>query len=217
MNWLTADLHLAHVNIIAYCDRPYASVSEMDNDLVQRWNEIVAPDDEVWVLGDVALGRLDDSLTYVTYLNGVKHLVPGNHDRMFKCHGVKWLHGAERYIAAGFADVLDDVIELDIGGNRAVTACHFPFAGEARDGWEDRFVDHRPVDCRQRLVHGHTHGKWRRNGRMIDVGVDAWGGYPVSFETAAALFAADEEQVAAAPWVHESQNRIINGTLLALL
>jgi len=213
MNWLTADLHLSHANIIAYCDRPYASVSEMDNDLVQRWNEVVAPDDEVWVLGDVALGRLDDSLLYVAYLNGTKHLVPGNHDRMFKCNGTKWANATKRYIDAGFADVLDDQIMLI---EPMLMACHFPFAGEARDGHEDRFVDHRPKDQGQLLVHGHTHGKWRRNGRMIDVGVDAWGGYPVSFETVAALFGADEDQVAAVPWVHGCQYRIQNATVLIL-
>jgi len=47
--WFTADLHLGHANIIRYCDRPYADVDVMDRDLVARWNDTVAPADEVWV------------------------------------------------------------------------------------------------------------------------------------------------------------------------
>ena len=199
-NWLTSDLHLGHVNIITYCDRPYASVDEMNDDLVRRWNEVIAHDDTVWVLGDVALGRLDDSLAYVAYLNGTKFLVPGNHDRMFKCSGTKWTNATQRYLDVGFTAVLDNETDLLVYTPWYVTACHFPFSGEARDGHEDRFVDHRPIDKGQRLVHGHTHGKWRRNGRMIDVGVDAWGGYPVSFESVIALFNASDERVGSVSW-----------------
>ena len=62
--WFSADLHFGHANIIRYCDRPFADVDEMNWRLVRRWNATVAPTDEVWVLGDVAMGRLDDSLPW---------------------------------------------------------------------------------------------------------------------------------------------------------
>lgn len=66
----TSDLHLGHVNIIRYCDRPFADVREMNDELIRRWNETVSSDDEVWVLGDVALGPIADSLALVERLAG---------------------------------------------------------------------------------------------------------------------------------------------------
>ena len=198
-SWLTSDLHLGHTNIIGYTNRPYRDAEEMNVGLVMRWNSNVKPDDEVWVLGDVALGRLEDSLAWVGSLGGTKHLLPGNHDRMFRCEGEKYARACQRYIDAGFVDVLGDSEVLYFGLTR-VLACHFPYRGDSKDGHEDRYSSHRPEDRGGFLVHGHTHGLWRRNGRMVDVGVDAWGGYPVAFETVAELFLSDDEHAEALPW-----------------
>lgn len=199
-DWLTSDLHFGHTNIIEYSNRPYANVEQMNDDLVRRWNERVADNDEVWVLGDICLGRLEISLMWVEQLKGIKHLVPGNHDRMFKCHGTKYAHACQKYLDAGFADVLDPIIRVKLP-SRDVLACHFPYAGDSREGHEDRFQDYRPADLGSYLLHGHTHGRWRKNGRMIDVGVDAWGGYPVSFDEVDACFWWGEGHAAALPWV----------------
>ena len=199
--WLTADLHLGHGNIITYAGRPYADVDEMNHDLIDRWNSKVAPDDEVWVLGDVAMGKLAETLPLVESLAGTKHLVTGNHDRMFGCQGTKYANAEQRYLDAGFADVLDPPLLLPlVGDEHAVMAHHFPYRGDSKEGHEDRYQDQRPRDNGRHLVHGHTHGLWRKNGRMVDVGVDAWGGYPVSFETVAELFASGVEHAGVLPW-----------------
>jgi calcineurin-like phosphoesterase family protein len=50
------------------------------------------------------------------------------------------------------------------------------------------------------LVHGHCHGRWRRNQRMIDVGVDAWGGRPVAAHEVAGLFLGDDEHAGVLTW-----------------
>ena len=83
---------------------------------------------------------------------------------------------------------------------QVVLACHFPYAGDSRDGYEDRYLEYRPKDRGGFLVHGHTHGRWRKNGRMVDVGVDAWGGRPVSFETVAALLTNGTDHEDVLPW-----------------
>ena len=62
MRYWTSDLHLSHANIIDFCNRPYDSVDEMNEDIIRIWNETVSNDDEVWVLGDLAMGRIRDSL-----------------------------------------------------------------------------------------------------------------------------------------------------------
>ncbi len=43
MRWWTADLHLGHTNIIGYTGRPFAETAEMDEWLVDAWNDAVAP------------------------------------------------------------------------------------------------------------------------------------------------------------------------------
>lgn len=192
--WFTSDLHLGHTNIIAYTNRPYASVDEMNGDLIDRWNSKVDPDDEVWVLGDVAMGKLTETLPLVELLNGTKNLVYGNHDRMFGCQGTKYANAVQRYLDAGFTHVMDPPLLLPlVGGERIVLVHHFPYRGDSKEGHEDRYQSERPKDEGRQLVHGHTHGLWRKNGRMIDVGVDAWGGYPVSFGDVADLFNSDED------------------------
>ena len=182
--WFTSDLHLGHANIIRYCDRPFSDVDEMDVALVERWNETVAPDDTVWVLGDVALGRISESLALVAQLNGTKLLLAGNHDRCWSGHARRAEGWTERYLGAGFAAVEQGSLKLTVG-NYSVLACHFPYRGDSHD--EDRYINERPIDMGEWLVHGHVHERWRQRGRMINVGSDAWNFRPVEAETLVAL------------------------------
>ena len=182
--WLTADLHLGHANIIRYCDRPFDTVADMDERLVDRWNERVADDDTVLVLGDVALGPISSSLGHVRRLAGRKVLVAGNHDRCWSGNGGKARAWHGRYLDAGFAEVHQGTIDVEVAGHR-VRAGHFPYEGDSHD--EDRFGSHRPEDDGRWLLHGHVHDRWRQRGRMVNVGVDAWDHRPVAEDEVAAL------------------------------
>lgn len=79
--WLISDTHFNHSNIIEYCDRPYKTTSEMDWDMVEKWNSVVKPNDHVYHLGDVYMkaskGYIENLLSQ---LNGKKRLILGNHD-----------------------------------------------------------------------------------------------------------------------------------------
>ena len=191
--WFTSDLHLGHSNIIRYCDRPFVDVKTMNQGLVDRWNDVVADDDIVWVLGDVAMGHITESLALIDRLKGRKHLVSGNHDRCFDADrrpnskAVAW---QGHYLDAGFAAVHRGEVQVQIAaasGGINVRACHFPFVGDS--GVEDRYLDHRPVDDGSWLLHGHVHERWRWHRRMINVGVDAWDYAPVPEATLAAIIA----------------------------
>jgi calcineurin-like phosphoesterase family protein len=175
--WFTSDLHLGHANIIRYCDRPFPDVDAMDRGLVARWNETVAADDVVWVLGDMAMGRIDESLLLIRELAGTKLLVPGNHDRCWPGRGEKSVEWVARYRDAGFAEILPAQVDLTIGGCPA-RACHFPYFGDSHD--EDRFEAHRPVDDGRLLLHGHVHTSWRVAGHQVNVGCDVWDYRPVA-------------------------------------
>jgi calcineurin-like phosphoesterase family protein len=182
--WFTADLHLGHENIIGYCDRPFANAQDMNQSLVEGWNDAVGTDDTVWVLGDVALGRISETLAMISDLNGRKLLVAGNHDRCWAGHGRRAEGWTERYLDAGFAEVHQGHVQLPVAG-REVLACHFPYHGDSRD--RDRYTEHRPADRGQWLLHGHVHERWRQQDRMINVGVDVWGYRPVSEQAIAEL------------------------------
>jgi calcineurin-like phosphoesterase family protein len=182
----TSDLHFGHANIIRYCHRPFADVETMDRALVDRWNAVVTADDEVWVLGDVAMGPIDHSLGLVRELAGRKVLVTGNHDRCWSGHGAKALPWVDRYREAGFDEILHGAVETTLGG-RDILCSHFPYRGDSHD--EERFLEHRPADTGKVLLHGHVHDRWRACDRQINVGVDVWDYRPVSDDEILAVIA----------------------------
>jgi calcineurin-like phosphoesterase family protein len=184
--WFTSDLHLGHVNIIGYCRRPFPDVSAMNEALIDRWNSVVQATDTVWVLGDVALGSIHDSLAEISRLHGRKLLLTGNHDRCWTAHGHKAHAWNARYVDAGFDEIHQGTVLVEIAGS-TVLANHFPYHGDSLDA--DRYLDHRPHDRGDWLLHGHVHERWRQRERMINVGVDVWNGTPVSGDQLAELIA----------------------------
>lgn len=184
--WFTSDMHFGHANIIRYSHRPFRDLDHMHAALIDRWNEVVQPEDTVWVLGDVAMGIIDESLAFVGRLNGRKLLLAGNHDRCWAFHGPKHEPWIERYEAAGFAEVHQGQMPFDLGG-QSVELCHFPYNGDSQ--YEDRYVEARPVDTGAWLLHGHVHETWKQWGRMINVGCDVWDYRPVAASELAALIA----------------------------
>jgi calcineurin-like phosphoesterase family protein len=79
--YLISDHHFGHSNIIKYCDRPFTSVGEMDNAMLDHYYETVGPDDVLIHLGDVAMDMQDGRETIERFdqLDG-DLLVRGNHD-----------------------------------------------------------------------------------------------------------------------------------------
>ena len=82
-DFITADLHIGHKNILTFCQetRPYESVDGMNSAMVTEWNSKVAPDDRVYILGDVIMGSVNNGIDILRELNGRKILIIGNHDR----------------------------------------------------------------------------------------------------------------------------------------
>ena len=77
--FFTADTHFYSKNIIKHCNRPFSSVEEMDEILIQNWNNKVSNSDHIYILGDLIWGT-ENYRTYISRLNGQKHLILGNHD-----------------------------------------------------------------------------------------------------------------------------------------
>lgn len=76
-----ADWHYGHANIMAFDNRPFKTLEEMNETLVERWNSVVSAGDIVYVLGDMFWCNADKSMPILDELNGQKFLIKGNHDR----------------------------------------------------------------------------------------------------------------------------------------
>jgi calcineurin-like phosphoesterase family protein len=79
--YFTSDTHYGHEKIIDFESyfRPFDSIEEHDETLVDRHNSVVRPRDVVWYVGDVAWKRQAYN-DVMPRLNGTKKLVLGNHD-----------------------------------------------------------------------------------------------------------------------------------------
>lgn len=82
--FVTSDTHFGHEKCLEFMRpdgellRPFSSVEEMNEVLIERWNEKVMPGDTIYHLGDVAMKR--KSLECLARCNGRKILIRGNHD-----------------------------------------------------------------------------------------------------------------------------------------
>jgi len=83
--YLIGDTHFDHENIIRYCKRPFSSLEEMNNLMLDNWNNTVDKDDFVFFMGDMAFGKGSRQADYwLKQLNGDIVFFRGNHDRSNK-------------------------------------------------------------------------------------------------------------------------------------
>ena len=169
--FFTADLHFGHNDIIGFCARPYKDVDEMNRALISNWNSRVSNDDHVYVVGDLFYGGRDaagqkEAFSIVKRLNGVLHLVAGNHD-------FPYLKNMEYHYL--FADV-DHIRYLSHEGNN-IFLCHYPLAewsGFYRGSWH---------------IYGHLHNAkntayehMNKLDHALNAGVDICNYMPVTFD-----------------------------------
>lgn len=165
--FFTSDLHFSHAAVIQYSKRPFASVEEMNEKLIENWNSRVKPKDPVFVIGDLIFGKLADQDAILTRLNGNIQLIHGNHDS-----------GLAKRLKQG--RVLAKITSLGHyyefkDNHEKFVLCHFPF-----EAWN--LSSHGGFH-----LHGHSHGAFekrsiQRNIRRLDVGVDVHNYFPISLE-----------------------------------
>ena len=181
--WFTADTHFGHGNIILYCRRPYmpasdidaclayprgttlptelkqrleAATAAMDEDMIRRWNDTVAPEDDVWHLGDFCMSnRRFNVYEYMRRLQGQKHLIRGNHDREDVWACPQWIS------SQNYAELRCEKTDLVL----------FHYAMRV---WNGSF------GSRAIQLFGHSHGMLSAIAGQCDVGVDCWDYRPVS-------------------------------------
>lgn len=159
----TADLHLNHQNILTYCNRPFKNVNEMNETLIDNWNQKVGKNDLVYVLGDFTLSTHDyDIIRFASLLKGKKFLIKGNHDK-------------NNYPSGVFEEITwyKEIHDL----NYKIILFHY-----AIENWQGSFdKDLRLIGKKPSIhLHGHSHGLSNKRPNRYDVGVDCWNYAPVT-------------------------------------
>ena len=81
-----SDTHFGHANMITFLNydgtrmRPFDSVEECDEFMIESWNKVVKPGDRIYHLGDVVY-KCKNRDEIMQRLNGEKVLIKGNHDK----------------------------------------------------------------------------------------------------------------------------------------
>lgn len=118
--WIGSDFHFGHANIQKYCPLTrghYQGVSDMDQSMIRDWNALVSPEDEVYMLGDVAFSNAEKAVAILKQLNGRKILVEGNHDKK---------NLRDRDFRACF-ERIHSYLDMNHNGVKIIM-CHYPFA-----------------------------------------------------------------------------------------
>lgn len=150
--WFISDTHWGHKNIIQYSNRPYADVEEMNEALIENWNEQVKPEDTVYHLGDFAFMPFRDFSKMLWRLNGHIQFIKGNHDKVIDQHSTELLR-------SGKIESIQSYLEIKPAGQMI---CLFHYGQRV---WNKSH--HGSI-----MLYGHSHGSLPPFGKSVDVGVD---------------------------------------------
>lgn len=150
--FFTSDTHYGHK--LMHELRGFSSVEEMDETMIEAWNESVAKNDTVYHLGDLSFRNLHETQNITKRLNGTIHLIMGNHDhkRLKKTDSLP-------HVAS-----VQDYLEIKINSNLLecgkIVLCHYAF-----EVWNKSHYG-------AIHLHGHSHNSLNPRGKRMDVGVD---------------------------------------------
>ncbi|AGS81151.1 hypothetical protein [Caulobacter phage Cr30] len=157
--FFASDLHLCHTNIVKFTDResgerirPYESLEEHDEILIQNWNKTVRSFDTVYVQGDICINK--KGIEKVSRLHGRKILLFGNHD----------IFSAKPYL-----EHFDDVRGYKVFTDRKWVCSHIPIHKECIERWKVN-------------IHGHLHSNIINDPEYLNVSMEQIQMIPLSIE-----------------------------------
>lgn len=179
--FFTADQHFNHDNIIKFCNRPFLNVKEMNEAIIERWNQVVPIDGITFLIGDVGFGNAEILRGLIDRLNGKIYFISGNHDSPAlhrKCCGRFEIFNSktkERHQKDWALSIEDKDAP---SGIQKIHLYHYAVVD-----WEGRFHG-------SWHLHGHSHqtiipteiGKLLYKMKIIDVGVDGHNFTPLSYQ-----------------------------------
>ena len=176
----SSDFHLFHKNVIKFDNRPFLTedgepdVMKMNEEIVDRWNQVVDDDTVAFFLGDFCFRGFGHCNEWANRLNGKKiYFILGNHDQE------KHIRKCDR-----FEDVFSYGLDLKIKdednkqGYQRLVLSHYPIYS-----W-----NHKPHGSW--MVHGHCHHNikefddngWYFKHKIMDVGCNGNNFFPHTYQ-----------------------------------
>lgn len=163
--YFTSDWHIGHFNVINLCNRPFATLDQMHDTIINNVNAIVRENDILINCGDTFFKYKGDEFEFLKLINCKNHyMIPGNHDYNMRKR-------LKYYRANSPAKEIEYEYHLTIDG-QSVSFSHYKFGSYDKShhgAWQ---------------IHGHHHGNIGHDlpNKRIDCGVDCWGFRPISFD-----------------------------------
>lgn len=153
-----ADTHFGHEKIIKLCNRPFENLQDMQNQLIQKWNNKVSNEDTVYILGDFCFKMSkQDAVQILNMLNGKKVLIKGNHDK----------YVGQRDFDECFEKICD-IIQINENKLQMVL-CHYPI------------IDYAGMYYGAKMIYGHIHNKYIPHKDMYCVSAECVNYEPVTW------------------------------------
>jgi len=156
--WWVSDYHFTNESVINFYDRPFNSLEEMTETIIQRHNERVKPEDTVYFLGDFVIEEgsrwgVDKDQFFENQLNGNFVFIHGNHD-------------------------LQDMNKTQI------QKMHITY--DSKDICMTHYPENADPDVDLNFC-GHVHSLYKvvrlnESSLIVNLSVEAWNYYPVSFK-----------------------------------
>ena len=166
--YFTSDLHFGHDREFIWGPRGFTSVHEMNEAIVNNWNSIVNPEDDVYVLGDLMLGNNETGIGFIKRLKGHIHVIRGNHDSDVRIKKYNYCTNIKEITEGQYLKCGEYTFYLN----------HFPTFTSNLE--KDSSLKHHLIN-----LFGHTHQKtnfYEDIPFMYHVGVDSHNNTPVSVE-----------------------------------
>lgn len=175
--WFTGDQHFCHANIIIYCKRPWLKEGDLDSEgnwvsneianlraeemnevMIERWNEVIKEEDTVYHVGDFGLSSYDKLKEIFDKLNGRKIIIRGNHDRSrTSLTKMGWEVYNQPFVLDGMLLTHTPIVDTH---DWSISSCY----------------------ANTTNICGHIHEKWKIKGNSYNAGVDVHDFRPISLK-----------------------------------
>lgn len=142
---------------------------EMNEKIIENWNSIVQPEDEIYILGDIVLSDTESGIAALKQLKGKIHIIHGNHDSNARIELYKECYNVVEVVDAKWLKV----------GKQSFFLSHYPCLTSNHD--EDKPLNRRIINL---CGHVHTKDRWLDwdKGLIYHVEMDAHNCFPVSVD-----------------------------------
>lgn len=161
--FFTSDTHFSQERTLELTRRPFTSIDDMDQTMINGWNKVVKNNDIVFHLGDFG------NYSFLNKLNGKKVLILGNYEQkeMEENFGNDFRKYKKYLVNLGFSAVIQKDYLLNLPEFK-----------------EEVYLTHKPIDCKKGMFNlfGHIHNLCKIKRFGLNVGTDNYNFSPASLE-----------------------------------